>query len=348
MTDFSAHPWLSGLLGDPEVAAIFSAEAELARFFKVEAAWTRALGAVGNAPEAEAVANIIEGAQIDPHSLKDGVSKDGIPIPALVGQLKALAGPDAAQFVHKGLTSQDVMDTSLMLALGEVISRMKARLDALDAQLGDLQTLLGSATLFAYTRMQPAMETNAADVIGRWRQPLRKLLKDVSTAEHDCKIIQWGGPIGARDHPQATDLGAVFAQNLGLVDPGRAWHTDRTVILQVAQTLARITVTTGKIGEDIALMAAIGSEQIVLSSGGASSAMPHKNNPVKAEALISLSNLTASLQASLIMAARHEGFRSGKAWTLEQLVLQQICETAGASLIQAKELLNSVKAIGCA
>jgi len=348
MTGFSTHPWLQGLWGDPQVASIFSADAELARFLRVEAAWTRALGTVDDAPEAEDVAKTIEDAQIDPHSLKDGVAKDAVPIPALVAQLAELTGPDTAHFVHKGMTSQDVMDTSLALALSDVILIFIKRIKTISAQFEDLVSRFGDRNVTGYTRMQPALLTTVKEVIKLWSRPFIGLQGDLSAVRQRGQIIQWGGPIGVRDHPQADQLAVAFANPLGLRDPGCAWHTDRTVILQIAFALSRITVATGKIGEDFALMAAIGPEQIVLSSGGGSSAMPHKNNPVKAEILISLSSLTASFQASLIHAARHEGFRSGKAWTLEQLALQQICETAGASLLQVEELLNSVSSIGSA
>lgn len=356
--DPSSHPWLSGLLGDPEIAGIFSPERELKRFLQVEAAWTRALGQVSGGQDvdaaantqAETVARAIEDAAITPAALSEGMARDGVPIPALVKLLKAQlikaqVAPEAAPLVHQGLTSQDVMDTSLMLALNEVLALLVSRLVDLDHQLLGLKAKCGDARIVAYTRMQPALETSVAVVIDRWLQPLPRLQHDFAQVAIDCTDAQWGGPVGTRDHPQADELGPAFADYLGMNDPGAAWHTDRTVIVNVAHVLTRMATTTGKIGEDIALMAAMGAEQIELSGGG-SSAMAHKNNPVKAEALISLAQYAASLQMSLATAARHEGFRSGQAWMQEWLALPQLCTATGAGLIQVKELLASVKSIG--
>ena len=345
MIGYSTHPWMSGLFGDDETTALFTPEAELKRFLAVEAAWTRALGSVSGDPKAEAVAQIIETAQIAPTALKDGFAKDGVPIPALVALLKGMIGDDNSGLVHKGLTSQDVMDTSLMLALSEVTSMMATRLAEIDRLLADVQTTYSDARLMAYTRMQPALETTGAEVVGRWRQPLSRLQTDLGAAGHDVRVIQWGGPIGVRDHPKADQLAQAFATNLGLRDPAGAWHTDRTIINNLTHILTRIATATGKIGADIALMAAVGPSQIKLTGGG-SSAMAHKNNPVKAEVLISLASYAATLQANLTNAACHEGFRSGQAWTVEWIALPQLCAVAGAGLRQAQMLLQSIDTLG--
>ncbi len=341
----STHPWMRGLFGDPDLDQIFAPEAELRRFLTVEAAWTRALGTVAKAADSGSIACAIETAPLVPGDLQDGFAKDGVPIPALVRRLKDHLPRDAAPLVHDGLTSQDVMDTALMLALVEVLAVLSTRLAALDGQLAALHQRFGVGRVMAFTRMQPALETHVGIVIDRWRQPVSRLQDDLARITTDCRCIQWGGPIGVRDHPQAGALGAAFAKQLNFKDPGQAWHTDRTVVSDVGHGLTRIATLTGKIGEDIALMAALGPDHIVLD-GGASSAMPHKNNPVKAETLITLAVQAGALQSLLTQSARHEGFRSGQAWALEWLTLPQLCGVAGAGLIQAAALLASINSMG--
>ncbi|MEO0381770.1 MAG: lyase family protein, partial [Pseudomonadota bacterium] len=132
---------------------------------------------------------------------------------------------------------------------------------------------------------------------------------------------------------------------LNLNDPGHAWHTDRTLISEFGHLIVRTSVATGKIGDDIALMAALGSDQITLA-GGTSSAMPHKCNPVKAEALVTLSDHVASLQSNLSRSARHEGFRSGRAWMLEWVTLPQMCMACAAGLRVTADLLADIQSIG--
>ncbi len=345
MIDIATHPWLSGLLGDADIAAIFQPDVELKRLLKVEAAWTRAIGHIAKDDATEQIASAIETAPIDPSALKEGTTQDGLPIPALVRLLRDHVGPDHTALVHKGLTSQDVMDTSLVLALKQVLSVLDARLATLDRQLATMQDRFGGRSMLAYTRMQPALETSVHEVIRRWRQPLQRLIRDARDLQSQVGIIQWGGPIGVRDQSQAETLGAAFAQNLGLQDPGQAWHTDRTIVLDVAQLLSRISIATGKIGEDVALFAATGAENISFAGGG-SSAMPHKNNPVKAEALIALADFTATLAGAINRSARHEGFRSGRAWTLEWLTLPQLCIAVDAGTQLGGQLLDDITSIG--
>lgn len=345
MIGVASHPWMRGLFGDADMERLFTPEAELARFLQVEAAWTRALGEAEAVAEAEQVARGIEAAPITPGDLADGMAKDGVPIPELVRRLKQHVGSGHEALVHKGLTSQDVQDTSLAQTLVNVMGLLEARLTQLDEAFSGLEDRFGDRTLPAFTRMQPALETSVKDIVGCWRQPIPRLLSDAVVLKERLGIIQWGGPIGLRDHPKAEALGAAFARHLGLADPGAAWHTDRTPVLEVAQFLARVTVMTGKLGEDVALYAVAGPDHISFAGGG-SSAMPHKNNPVKAEALIALADHANTLVASITRAARHEGHRSGQAWMLEWLTLPQFCLTAGASTLLAIAVTADIEEFG--
>ena len=101
-------------LGDRDMTAFFDAEADLRRYLKIEAAWTRSLGEIETHPGAATIADAVETAKIDLNELAKGVEKDGLPIPALVTQLKAQTAADQHNLVHRGLTSQDVIDLSLI------------------------------------------------------------------------------------------------------------------------------------------------------------------------------------------------------------------------------------------
>lgn len=347
MIGLAPHAWSGGLLGDDEIAVMFAPEAELGRLLKVEAAWTRALAETEgfDSDRAARLAADITTAPIDPADLREGFSRDGVPIPTLVSLLKAHAGTEAEHWIHRGLTSQDVMDTSLMLTLVDVLGVLQRRVIAMQQVLESLRDGHGQRVCIAYTRMQAALETSVGELLDRWQAPLGETLATLGQLGEYVAVIQWGGPIGLRQHEQPERLGFAFANQLALKDPGRAWHTDRRSIADVAQQLLAVTVATGKIGEDISLMAALGPEHISLAGGG-SSAMPHKNNPIKAEALISLSDYAANSHAALVRSGRHEGFRSGQAWMLEALTLPPLCVAAGASVRVATELLGSVRSLG--
>lgn len=345
MIDIATHPWLSGLLGDADMAAIFAPDAEVQRLLQVEAAWIRAVGEIDGATGHDSIAQKVETAPIRPDALRAGMAKDGVPIPQLVALLRAHVGPEDAPHVHTGLTSQDVMDTSLTLALKEILSLLNMRLQKIDALLRDLQNRFGARRITAITRMQPGLETSVTKVIAQWRDAISELQEDIHAAQQTISIVQWGGPIGLRDHAKAVALGAAFSRQLDLTDPGQAWHTDRRTIGNIAHLLGQVTNAVGKIAEDFALFAFAGPD-CMRFIGGSSSAMAHKNNPVKAEALIACADHVAALCASITRAARHEGFRSGRAWTLEWLTLPQLCVACGAATRLAADLLSDIRSLG--
>ena len=132
------HAWLAGLFGDAEIAAILAPEAELARMLRVEAAWTRALGEVEGHEDAARVADAVVATPVPFDLLREGTARDGVPVPALVRAIRSRLPEADHALMHRGLTSQDVMDTALVLALREAIAVLVARVDAVDGALRDL------------------------------------------------------------------------------------------------------------------------------------------------------------------------------------------------------------------
>jgi 3-carboxy-cis,cis-muconate cycloisomerase len=135
-----------------------------------------------------------------------------------------------------------------------------------------------------------------------------------------------------------------LARILGL--QGRPqWHNQRDGIVEFGTTLSLISGSLGKFGQDVALLAQIGGE-IRISGGGGSSAMPHKQNPVAAETLVTLARFNATQISGLYQAMIHEQERSGGAWMLEWLILPQMVLATGAALLIAQRLLGQIDRIG--
>ncbi|MDZ7823073.1 MAG: lyase family protein [Ahrensia sp.] len=174
------HPWLSGLFGDPEIEAILSPEAELSRMLQIEAAWTRTI-----APKADAerIAAAILAAPIQPQDLKDGTKRDGLPVPDLIRLLKAQLHKEDQPWLHQGLTSQDVMDTALMISLQDIMPILIARLGTLIDALDALTKRDGERRLMAVTRMQHALPIAVQDKIEACRRPLITLAKQMPVNE---------------------------------------------------------------------------------------------------------------------------------------------------------------------
>jgi 3-carboxy-cis,cis-muconate cycloisomerase len=141
-------------------------------------------------------------------------------------------------------------------------------------------------------------------------------------------------------------VAAALADALGLPPPGPVWHSARDGVVAYGNWLALVTGSLGKMGQDIALMAQQGIEAVRLRGGGTSSAMPHKQNPIAAETLVTLARFNAVQIGGLHQAMVHEQERSGAAWALEWMIMPQMCEATGAALKQAEALLSSIETLG--
>ncbi len=342
--------WLEAAVGDADVAARLSEARQLEDMLRVEAALARALGVVGLVPGAlaESAAQAILGARIDRERLAREAAVDGMPVPSLARQLREEVPEPLRPAVHRGLTSQDVMDTALVLALRDVLALFEARLDAVEQALERLAARFGDAPLMARTRMQAALPVTAGDRIALWRRPHVAHRRRLEQLRPRLLVLQLGGPVGTRDGfgGQGSAIAREMAGELGLGAPEAAWHSDRTALAELGGWLSMLAGSLGKMGHDLALMAQQGIDEARLSGGGSSSAMAHKTNPVRAEILMTLARFDAVQLAGLHLALDHEQERSGTSWTLEWLVLPPMLVATGAALRQAGALLGAVERLG--
>ena len=344
MTGKIAAPLLQALVGDEEVAAFFSDDAELAAMLRFEAALAEAEAMADLVPSdsAKAIGEVCHNFKPDWRALAEGLARDGVVVPALVRQLRDAVGEPHDGFVHWGATSQDVIDTALMLRLKGVLAIYLRRLDGLLFALGELRARDGAVSLMAHTRMQQALPFTAADKIDTWAAPLKRHRERLRVLGPQLLAIQLGGPVGTRTEFAAK--GDVVANELArLLDLPAAspWHSQRDRIAEFGSFLSLVSGTLGKIGQDVALMAQNEVGSIRLPSGGGSSAMAHKSNPVAAEILVTLARFNAGLLGTLHQAQLHENERSGAAWTLEWMVLPQMAIATAAGLEKARELIVS-------
>lgn len=336
----------SGLFGQlfqsPEIAELFSAETMTTHMLAFERAWTTALAAEGvfDAGAAQAALAAMDHFTPDLPALARAADRDGLPVPELVRQIKAAASPAAQSAIHTGATSQDLIDTALMLACKETFALLSQHMETALGALDGLIDAHGTKPLTAHTRMQAALPMRVADRTAVWRAGLVR----VASQTPDL-ALQYGGPVGDRRKVggKGDVIAASLAETLGLAN-APCWHTERARITDIGHWLMQAAGACGKIGQDVALMAQMG--QIKLSGTGGSSAMPHKQNPVRAETLVSLARYVAAQQGALGQSLVHEQERSGAAWGLEWMILPDICEAAGASLVGLCGLLSQIDDLG--
>ena len=342
------HPYLGGLLGDEETAGFFSVEAEIAAMLAFEKALAGAEASAGliSAEHAKRIAEVCSDFRPDVEGLRRGTAKDGVVVPELVKQLRRAIGGEAAQHVHFGATSQDVIDTGLMLRLKGCCTLLQARLDQLDTAFRRMDESFGRRPLMARTRMQAAIPIKVEDRVRAWAEPLRRHRRSLALFRANGLAVQLGGAAGTLEKlgGKGAAVRAAVAAELGLVDKPQ-WQSQRDVIAEFGSLLSLIGGTLGKFGQDVALLAQGGAE-IELAGGGGSSAMPHKQNPVAAEVLVSLARFNATQVAGLHQSLVHEQERSGGAWTLEWMILPQMIVATGAALRLGLELAGAVVSLG--
>ena len=343
------HPWLGGLFGDDAANMIWSDERQLAHMLAFEAAYARALGAAGvvDTKTANAAARLIREFEPDITGLRTGTATDGLVVPDLVRQLKADAGPLAAA-IHSGSTSQDVLDTALALCLRDTTALLVKRLDKLAARLDRLTTTFGGQPLMGRTRMQAALPITVGDRIATWRGPLDGHRDRLEQIKPRVEMLQLGGPVGDRRTlgSGADEIVQSVATELGLAPPDRTWHTTRDGVAEYAGLLSLITASLGKMGQDMCLMAQQGLDELSFADGGGSSAMPHKQNPVLPELLVTLAHFNAAQLSGMHHAVVHEQERSGSAWALEWMILPQMAVAAARSISAGTTACENITSIG--
>nr|WP_299505451.1 3-carboxy-cis,cis-muconate cycloisomerase [uncultured Rhizobium sp.] len=340
------HPILSGLLGDAEIAAQFSTAAELAAILAFEVSLAKAEAEAGLIPQAaaDAIIALPERFVPDVDAIREATTRDGVVIPELVGQWRAALG-EQGKHIHFGATSQDAIDTGLMLRLTQVVRLLDMRLTAVVGAIDALEARFGSLPLMGQTRMQAAIGISVGDRLASWRAPLVRYRQMLKPWLEEGFPVQFGGAAGTLEKlgDKAEAVRARLAADLGLADRPQ-WHSQRDVIAEFGGLLSLMSGSLGKIGQDLSLMASAGTA--LIGGGGGSSAMPHKRNPVKAEVLVTLARFNAVQLSGLHQSMLHEQERSGSAWTLEWMILPQMAVATGSALRTAAEVLGSIERMG--
>ncbi len=340
-------PLYAPLFGDGETAALFGDSAEIRAMLLVEGALARAQGELGVIP-ADSAAFIERAArevQIDPAALGAETAVNGVPVPGLVAAFrKATNAPEHAQYVHWGATSQDVMDTGLALRLRRLLEIWDARLEALIRALGALASRHAELPMAARTYGQAATPTSFGAVAAGWGRPLIRHRAALAELRPELAVVSLGGAAGTLSAMGAEGpaVRAGLARALGLSDPGESRHAERDRIGAFAAWMAGLTVSLGKMGEDLILMAQSGIGEIRISGTGGSSTMPQKQNPVAPSVLSALARQSLALAGALQGAGIHRQQRDGAAWFVEWLTLPQLCVSTGRALSLAADLAEKI------
>jgi 3-carboxy-cis,cis-muconate cycloisomerase len=334
------------LFGDPDTARHFEATAEVAAMVEVEIALATVQARLGVIPQ-EAAREIETGlaaAAPSADALCTATAAAGVPVPALVAHLRKRLLKAGADSLHFGATSQDIVDTGLMLRLRRVLQLFDARLARLTETLAALAETHRATPMAGRTRGQVATPVTFGLRVANWTLPLARAHRDLRALRDAGLPVQLGGASGdlSAMGPDGGAVATALAEELGLA-PAPPWMADRWPLLRVASTLAGLLGGLEKIGADAMLSTRSEIGELRLSAAGGSSTMPQKQNPVAAETLIALTRHAAALSTQITTAPAHAEERDGIAWMGEWLVVPQLFTACGAALLRAQALVDALE-----
>jgi 3-carboxy-cis,cis-muconate cycloisomerase len=335
------------LFGTGEVGRLWTDSAEVRAMLLVEGALAKVQGRQGVIPEISAafIHRASLEVQIDPSGLAKSTATNGVSVPGLIDAFRtAMEGPEHAQYAHWGATSQDIMDTGLMLRLRQTLAVNETNLRAILQIMAHEATKHAETPMAARTYGQHATVTSWGAVLAQWGHPLVDALERLETLRTSALWVSLSGAAGTASAlgPEAAATRAALAEALNLNDPGRSWHTDRGPILRITEWMNDVTATLAAMGQSLIGLSASDIGEVQLGGAGHSSTMPQKQNPVAPSVLVALNHQMAGLRASLQASAAHQYQRDGAAWFTEWMVLPQIALCTAAALETAHPLMQSV------
>lgn len=338
---------MSPLLSDPETAALFSDEAVIAAMLDFEAALAAAEERAGAIPAGSAsrIAAAAKSMRPDVVRLGDGSAGSGHPVAALVAMLRKECGT-AGDYVHRGATAQDVLDTALVMRLRTALDRFDTQIAAISDTLAAVARRHRSTVMAGRTRSQQAVPITFGLKAAGWLAPLARHRRRLAELRPRVLVLQLGGAAGTLGVLDQRGLAVMegLGRELGLGVPSMPWHTQRDGLAELAGWLSLVSGTLARMGRDLVLLAQSEVGEVSDGSGGRSSAMPHKSNPVRSETLVAIGRANSGLLGSMHHAAIQGHERCGSAWTLEWLTLPQMTVLTGASLRIGLQVARSIQA----
>jgi 3-carboxy-cis,cis-muconate cycloisomerase len=337
---------LDAHLRDAETEALLGDAALVAAMVEVEVAVARVQSRLGliDAGAGEQIARALADFRPDLQAIAAGLRGAAVPVPALLEQLRDHLGPALGSLVHRGATSQDIVDTALILQLGKTLDLFEGRLRRLVTALIALAERHATTPMLARTRFQQALPTTFGLKVAGWLDPLARHLTRLEQLRPRLLIVQLGGAAGTLSAmgEEGPEVMKGLATELGLEAPTMPWHSQRDGLVELASWLALVTGTLGKLGTDVLLLAQNEVGELRQAVGGGSSTLPQKANPVLAEALVTLARQNATSLSAMAQAQLHAHERDGTAWQLEWLTLPVMVGSTAAALVLGLLLAETV------
>lgn len=336
-----------------DMRGVFCDQGRVQAMLDFEAALARAEARVGLVP-ASAVAPIAaacDAALYDFAALGEAIATAGnsaIPLVKALGKQIAVTNAEAERYVHLGATSQDVMDSGLVLQLRQALVLIERELAQLADSLAAQAQRFATTPLAGRTWLQHATPVTLGMKIAGWLGAVTRSRQRLQELKPRLLVLQFGGASGtlAALGQHALPIAEALAEELQLRLPEQPWHTQRDRIVEFGAVLGLIAGSLGKFGRDISLLMQTEAAEVFEPAApgkGGSSTMPHKRNPVGAAVLIGAATRVPGLVSTLFSAMPQEHERSLGLWHAEWETLPEICCLVSGSLQQARLLADGLE-----
>ena len=334
--------------GDHRAGDVMSDAAFLTAMAEVENAWLGVLIDAGVAPPTARTDLTSLVSATDTETIARGAEADGNPVIGLLTLLRQRAGGHAAPWVHRGLTSQDVIDTAVMLCLRDALSRMRSDIKAQVRTLAGLAQTHQRTPMLARTLTQAALPSTIGMKMASWLTGVLDASDTVAAVP--ALPVQAGGAAGTMaaaaeltgSPNEALGMSDALADGLGLA-AATPWHTTRSVITRSGDALVTCCDAWGHIATDVATASRSEIGEMAEGRGGGSSTMPHKNNPVLSILIRRAALAAPGMAATLhVASATSVDERSDGGWHTESATLRTLTRRTVVAAAQTTQLITGL------
>ena len=334
--------------GTPRMRAIFEDRALVARYVQVEVALARAQGRCGVIPPeaAREIAARASADALDFELLRHETEIVGYPILPLVHQLGKMCG-DAGRYVHWGATTQDIMDSAVVLQVRDALALIEAELADLRRILGRLAAKHRDTPMAGRTHLQQALPVTFGYKVAVWLAMFDRHAERLAQLRPRVLVGEFGGAAGtlASLGDRGLDVQAAMMEELGLGVPTATWHVARDGLAEAVNFLGLLTGSLGKVAYDVMLMASTEFAEVYepfVKGRGASSTMPQKRNPISSELIFAASKAVRQHAGLMLDAMIHDFERATGPWHAEWIALPESFILTAGALHQAKFMLDGL------
>jgi 3-carboxy-cis,cis-muconate cycloisomerase len=341
------------LFTSPRIDPLVSDEALIAGMLRFESALASVQADLGLMPSGSAavIGGCCSPESFDVESLCRSAEHDGnpaIPLVKVLGQHVKAVDSEAARYVHFGATSQDVIDTGLMLCTKQALEALLVDLIELEKDLIGLIERHRRTFMPGRTLLQHARPISFALKAAGWLDGIVRCRKMLEQGAAKSLAVQFGGAVGslAASGPKGLQILEGLARKLNLVTPELPWHTQRDRVGRLGMDLALLGTTLAKMAQDVVLLMQTEVAEVAEDlgeGGGGSSTLPHKQNPIAPTKILANAKRVPSLVSALLSSMVQEHERSVGGWHAEWVTFPEIVRTVGGSVAQALDLVSGLK-----